>query len=534
MKKIIEKLGANKRYSTIALWIFFTLFSLIIFFLHYNFATAFSFVDEYTHYVAADYLAKGKFLYQDVFFQHQPLPVYLSFVIQQVLQPDTLYKLVIEHRLFIFAFSLIVDILLVLRFRFVGLGFVVVYELTKYYMFGNLFLGETFVSPILVYLLGLLWEKLQKRKLLFIDFIVVGIFTWFVIFMREPYTPAALLLFIFIMFGKGEYKPKFFSTILLIILSLLTLLTLSINSYITDLITVNFSGYAQHEIATSSLSYLGIFKILFYPFVIPFTGQWNEFRIILIFLDILFFVFVSIYLFGEKQKAKDRKFRIGNILLICLVLSFCAIRISDPGNLFYSSFHMLPWYAAFIMSIFLLANEIVFKKYLYTYKSLITIFIITTVSGIILFYPNSYMTRKFDREVLFTTNYARFYTIGNVMKILGDKDSTIFVDQWDSLIYWQAGLPSGYHYVFSYPVMGHFYKFNQARVDMFGRGEPDFYYTDCGKDVYSISFAPQEVMDTYAQLRLNGKPVCLYVKKALVPTISDKQWEEVATLGISR
>ena len=506
--------------SRLLLFAGFLFFSLVSLFLHYKFSTLFSFVDEYTHYVAADYMLNGKVLYQDIFFQHQPLPVYMSFVLQQILHPDTLYKLIIEHRLAVFAFSFLFNLLLVYRFRFVGLGFVVVYELTKYYLFGNLFLGETFIALPLVYLLGLVWEKWQHKKIHRWDYLVAGFFTWFILFTREPYVPTTLLLFFLLLIGKENKKDKISSLVLTTILSVLTVITLPVASYITDLIVTNFSGYIQHEVATNNIAGIGLLKIFFYPFIIFFVGEWNEFRWILIVLAVFFFVFITLYLSRKGDKWK--------VFLLFIILGSCAIRVSDPGVIFYEGFHMLPWYALFVMIIFLLWNEIKIKsKWFY-------LGILFGVSGIIFLSPHSYMRQEIKRDELFTNNYSRFYTIGTVIKTLGEPNQTVFADRWDSLVYWQAGLPSSYEYVFSYPVMDHVPQFKQARSDMFKQSPPDFYWYDCPKKVHAVSFTQKDIMKEYTQLHQNGKPVCLYVKESVLSKISADKWKQVSTLGFYR
>jgi len=119
------------------------LFLLIISVVYYKLAVSYSFIDEFNNYLAGYFLLQEKVLYTQIFFQHNMLMAYISEIIQFLLHPDSLYKLVIYHRLFVLVFALIWDIFFVIRFRYIGLLFAILFEISKYFLFGNLFLAES-------------------------------------------------------------------------------------------------------------------------------------------------------------------------------------------------------------------------------------------------------------------------------------------------------------------------------------------------------------------------------------------------------
>ena len=190
------------------------LFFILVVYVYYKESVSFSFIDEYNNFLAGYFLLKGKTLYSQIFFQHQPFMAYISFVLQRVLHPDTLYKLVMYHRLTIIVVAFLFDLLLVYRFRFIGLGFAVIFELTKYYLFGSTFLAESIVVYPLVYLAGLAWEVLQKRRIASWEIWLGSLFTFFVIFMREPYIPTAIGLFVILLTTKQSMKIKLGAVVL--------------------------------------------------------------------------------------------------------------------------------------------------------------------------------------------------------------------------------------------------------------------------------------------------------------------------------
>src|SRR3989344_780100 len=117
---------------------------------------AFGCFDDCFNYMAGHFLLAGKRLYTDIFFNHQPLPAYISAIIQWVSKPEGIYLLIHQHRMFLVYFSIFMNVLLVLRFGLVVFGFSVLYETTKGYVFGERFLAEALIVYPLVYLLGLL------------------------------------------------------------------------------------------------------------------------------------------------------------------------------------------------------------------------------------------------------------------------------------------------------------------------------------------------------------------------------------------
>jgi len=138
------------------------LFLLFISKKYYDQATSFAFVDEYDNIAVAHQMIKGKKLFSEVFHNRQIGPVYLSYAIQLITKPQTLYQLIAVHRLFIIAISFIFSILLLFRFGLLGLGFPILFEPIKYYFHGNLFLGESMIVYPIIYLVLLLFEKNKK------------------------------------------------------------------------------------------------------------------------------------------------------------------------------------------------------------------------------------------------------------------------------------------------------------------------------------------------------------------------------------
>lgn len=485
---------------------------------------AFGCFDQCFNFVAGYFMLKGKALYSQIFFNHQPLMAYLSYFVQTIFKPTTLYHLVLFHRLFILFFSLMADVFLIFRFRWPALGFVLFYEATKFYLFGNSFLPEALIIYPLVFLLGLVWEKLKETQLSDFDYLLAGIATWLVVFLALPYLPVALLLLGLIYFlNKPTKKAKAILLLSFFLPSLFILTLVPLKDYLFDLFVVNRQMVINEARATGMVG-LGIIKVFFYPLHILTKGEMNFFRTILIPLDIILLISAGLI------AVKFRKLKI--ILFLFTILACSLSRFVPPGKVFYESFHLLPWYALFLFSIFLLLKEI-FLLYWSSNKAFPVAFLITII--IIFAYltnsPSWFVWEKIDPHEEFYTNYTHYYVYGNAIKLLAKPNDTLFLDLWDDLIYWQAGLDSPYQYSLYTPVMTKSPRFQEARLRMFQENPPDFYYHFCDKETILSSLLPEENKEDYLQIFSNSYPTCFYIKKSKLDTISQQQWESVRELG---
>jgi hypothetical protein len=447
--------------------------------------------------------------------------VYLSFVVQKIALPQDLYQLVVSHRMFIGLFSVLMSSILIVRFRWVAVWFVLIFELTKYYLFGNLFLAESLVAYLLVYMVGIAWLKFHQKELPSkIDLITVAVSTWMVAFLREPFIPLAGLMFLFIFFDKNHLKTKVLCIAGMMLSALWMISTVIFEDYFFNMFILNFGGYIQEELGSKGVAGIGALKIIFYPIYIFIGGLSTDFRIILLLLSCVFVISIGFLLIRKKYSL---------VIAIFAVLSLANIRFRDPGSEFYSGFHMLPWYALYIfITLFLveyLRKATKLKWYMYIVGVMVIGVLLVAVKS-----PYSTIIRDVDRYEEFSTNYGRFYVNGEVINILSDADDKVFVDDWDTLVYWQTGLDSSYTYAMYFPVMNSVDKFSTEREKMFMKTPPEFYYTDCGQNK-NRNPLPSQIQNQYINLYFDNEETCLYVLKSKAVTITAQQWEKINEFG---
>lgn len=517
----------DKRILKIPFWItIFLALTLVLYWtarVSYQRIGVFGCFDQCFNFVAGYFMLKGKLLYSQIFFNHQPLMAFLSYWIQKITQPVSLYHLVLYHRLFVLFFSLAMDFLLILRFREKGIAFVLFYETTKFYLLGNFFLPESLIAYFLAFNCGLLLESFLKKNLSIFDYLLAAFFTWAIIFLGVPSLPPALLLYGLILFytRSVSYRKRLPSIGLFLILTSLILVNLPIKDYLFDLFRANYQFVSNETRATGTVG-LGILKVFFYPFLIFFIGKSNLFRLALIGLSGIFCLQVYWQIFKLKK--------LGWVVVIFILLGLSALRYVEPGTVFYEAFHQLSWYSIFLVIVigwlFEMLNHQHFKK--------ISIFLMLSLFSLWLyvsFSTKSFLWEKVNLEQEFTVNYAPYFAYGNIVKILAQPGDTLFLDQWDDLIYWQSGLDSAYQYSLYTPAMTKFNRFTKARLEMFETNPPDFYYSYYGASENCAPLFPEKMKNEYLQLFFANNPTCLYLKKTKLAEISDLQWQEVKKLG---
>lgn len=501
-----------KRYLLPILLLLLVVFYGVLYKIYIPRVNAFGCFDDCFNFMGGYFLLHGKRLFSEIFYNHNPLMAYVSFLVQYFSHPQSLYELVLRHRQFLLLFSFAFGVLLTVRFRLKAFMFIIMYELTKFYLFGDRFLAEAFVIYPLVYLLGLAWDKFNKIKLNKTDYILAAIFSWFIIFAREPVVPAVLLLFGFIIYSKKWKKNLLLPVSIFTVLSIGTLLLHNIPEFFFNVVTTN-SGIS-FAAETQGILGIGIIKIFLYPILLFFGGVWGEFRIVITALSALF-ICSSAFLVWKKMTK--------HVLFLWIHLGLLNIRYVEPGKVFYGAFHLLCWYGVFVFSTALMIATI-YKKSKQAGLVLGLLFISILVFHIVS--PSSFLHDKVDTQTEFINNFGIPLQVGNVVNSLSNPNDTLFLDGTDDIIMWVAKRYSSYKYSWYTSVMPNFKKYTDARTEMFVKNPPDFYYGTCIGDKDPVRTLPPG--DAYIRLYNDDKPSCLWVRDTKIRSITDEQWKKAA------
>lgn len=474
--------------------------------------TAFGCMDDCNNFMGGYFLLHGKVMFSQIFFNHAPFMAHISELIFWIAKPQNLYEIILRHRQFVLLFGFLAEALLIVRFGWVVLPFALVYELTKFYLAGDRFLAEGLIVYPLVYMGGVVYEKIFKKHVLRLDYFVVAISLWFVVFIREPYAPLALLLFVSLLWNKKEWSIKRWAVAFFFVSLLLTLFSYNVKEFFYNVFYVNQTTIAA-ENADSGVFGVNLYKTILYPIIIFFQGEWNFIRYVEMGLSAVFLFVNAIFLWKKQWKW---------ILYLWIVLAISNIRLVRPGHEFYGAFHLLPWYSLTIFMTLLMLKKIWNWQKAFGVIGYIGIFVIICY---VLFSKGSYVYDKIDEQTEYITNYGNVLQVGNVVNALSNPSQTLFLDGSDDAIYLVAKRYSPYQYSWYTSLMPQYEKYTKARNEMFAENPPDFYYIACRgeKDVKGI---PLVVEHSYTRLYNLKDLSCLWVKNSVISSITAAQWQK--------
>lgn len=515
MKKVIKAVSMKWIIRFLPLLLMIPIY-MILYKIYIPRVNAFRCFDDCNNFMRGYFVLQGNYLFSEVFSGHQPFGFYLSTIIQAITSPQNIFELVLRHRQFILLFGFFFNIILILRFGLKVLLFTIIFEFSKFYIFGDRFLGDGMIVYLFIYLGGLVFLKLEKKKIHSIDYILAPIFCWLIIFTRSPYVPAAIFTYLFFLWSCPLKTIAKNSLILFVGLSLFTILVHDVNEYFFNVVVFNYQANLPAE-GKSGMFGPNMIQSFLYPLYIFFYGPLNIFKALLIGVNVVFLtLFVGLI--------RSRKYML--TLFIFIALGLVNIRIVVPGKVFYSAFHMLPWYGFFVFTtVFLL-----FRKKSNKYIFYLSFFILLGSFMYFIFSPSYFAKEKINQHTEFMTNYGYILQEGEVIRALAIPTDTLFLDGSDDLIYWQAKLPSSYKYSWYTSSMPAFKRYTDARLEMFQKAPPVFYreFGSCPKKTeMSESYKlPDFIKNQYVRLYGFGKPSCIFVRKDKIPQISDKQWQK--------
>ena len=479
----------------------------------YNRLGVFGCGDECINYTAAYFLKMGKPLYAQIFFNRQPFMAYASLAVQWVTRPESLYKLVLYHRLAIMVYAFMMGLFLIWRFRIPALLFLVLYEGTKFYVYGYQFIGEAVIVYPLVYAAAVVWQSFQRKKTWSLDWYLVPLSIALVFWTREPYIPVAVGILAAFVYVKRKDVKVYISIFLSALFCITPYLIIPIHEYARQVIEVNA------RVASSALDLKSLLYAFAYPVVIFFSGKQTFFREI----EIGIMVFVGTALYLQTKAAKNH---VPNLVMFG-ILGLAAIRSVAPGVMYFEAFHMLPWYGLACLICVLFVDSIVHHRA----KKIVTV-------GFILFAlwafaaPSAFIWEKVDKQVEFESQYAKYSHYSQAIKLLTTQGQKIFLDMWDDVIYWESMRDSSYPYSLYIPVAAGISPYKEARMSMLRETPPDIYYS-CPQLQSAYNSLPSDIELNYTQLLTQGAPSCLYVRNALIADLSSAKREALSNLGFT-
>lgn len=487
-----------------------------------NHAFSLSFVDEQDNFAIGDWLLRGKILYKDIFINHQPVPPILSAVIQKSTHPNSIFLLVKRHREMMLLISAISFILLTLRFGYPAFIMSILYELFKYILLGNAFLSESLsVFPVL-YLTGILYElAVQKNKSLHkIDLFVIPLSLLGILFNLLPLTPFVAVSFLYILITIPKLqKKRLVITAIAITTAFLLFLSrfIDLGWYLHDNVLINILYFIPQEKAIPLVVTLG--RIFLFPLLL-FTQPHKD-------LYLLFQILSGAYILSLAHIIYQKKYLLA--LTSYLIVIMLNLRPLPLGEI-YTGFHFLPLFSAFAFLTILQVKTVQIKiHHLVQNIGKILIYILFVLAAYSFGYRE--LIPQTNPASNWYINYSPFFDYGETLRLLSHPTDTLMIVPDAPLIYWQSRLFPSQRYYFVYGFIEYSPPLRKDVVSSLLKNPPTFIYIE--RDLYGYSMLAPFFKD-YVQINHRNVPPRLYVRKAKLPDISNKQWHEVEKLGFSK
>lgn len=482
-----------------------SVFAINYFYLNQIFAI--HFVDEEDNLVLGHFLLNGQKLYSDLFSHHQPLAYILSAGCQLLTAPENIFMLIKRHREFMIAWSVLWSTVLIWRFRERTIIPLIIYETSKFFLLGSLFLSESLaVYPILFLILFLLEEKKPKT----LEFIIAGFSMGFSALMLAPAWPLlAAYFFLLIWIKKINLKQIIYLILAGLTPIFIALPFIDLQHYFRNVFYINFKYYIPQS-GEEKLPMSGI-KAFLSPITAVITPTPLEsFGTILKAVAVFFVLTVAILV-------KTKKFK--SLILIITILTLSNIRYYSPGLQYYAGFHLLIWYALFIFFSFYFVWD--FTKKLNNTKLKTALVILVIAATVISIFASKQLFKKRGMDHDYYVNYSRQQAFGQAIRIMHDENDTLFVIPDDWLLYFQGDIKNNNRMVNFYGWMSLVWELNDPVVEKFKTDPPEFFYCDCDEktvEAYSLD---------YTQMIRDGAKTHLWVLNSKYNSLTDTQKDQL-------
>lgn len=461
------------------------------------------FVDEEGNLVLGHFLLQGQKLYSDLFSHHQPLAYILSAGFQLITQPDSIHQLIKRHRELMILYSVFWSGVLIWRFKEKIILPLIVYEISKFYLLGQLFLSESLAIYPIFYLTLFLFGK-QKPKTR--EFAIVGLLISFSALLLAPVWPFMALYSLFLYFlKKPNIKQIGFLLAAGIVPILVALPFIDIYYYFRNVFYINFKYYIPQS-GEEKFPFNLIKAFLSPVTAVINSSSFSSSGFILKIVSIPFFVSL-VYLIVK------RKFKF--LIIFLTLLTFSNFRYFALGLQYYAGFHLLIWYGLFIMLSFYF-----FADFLNQLKSKnLRIFLIAGILvclGVITYSARD-LFNKNNMDYDYYVNYSQQFAFGEVIKAMRGPGDTLFVipDEW--LLYFQGDVKNNNRMVNFYGWMSLVWELNDPVVEKFKTDPPTFFYCNCDEKVV-LSYS-----EDYHQMIRDGSKTPLWVLNEKFSTLKEEQ-----------
>jgi len=495
----------------------------------YSHTQSFYFEDETEHIAPAWMMMKhGSKLYEDLSTNHQPLPILTSRAFLSLVSFNSLYLLVERMRILMMGVSFLGAVLLTWRFGVRGLVSSVLVESVKFYLFGYHLLAESLIVYPVMYLVGVLAEKVvdKKSKVSVFEGLLVGLSVFWVGFNWLPAWPFLILMTFWYLKGADKSISKWVG-IGLVSPTLLMFSRISLAGWWQETVVNLWKYFLPFEYGKRGLvEYL---KMGMYPLL----GFLKLGKAIPTHIAGVFLVFALGGLM-IMAKSRNRKLMEIKLLILYLLIILLNLRVDTMDIGFYTAFHVLPQFAGLTMvGVGMAFNGLGgLKKIADKVQYWIMVMVIGGVMIGVLVVNTRWWGGTNDKMNENYIQYDKFQSVGSAIKSIKDDDDTLLVGPLHGFIYVMADTPMAGRQNAYLPWAYRSPALRKEFEDMMKKRAPSFiYFSEDRSNPYYVALESNYLVDYERIDRVDGGKTDLNISKGFISDENKIDWKRFEELG---
>lgn len=478
-------------------------------YLAYNYSQSERFGDETAHFIGGHFILQGKRIYQDLQFNHQPLPYFFSTAAELFTQPKNLYLFIARQREAVFIYAAIWNIIYYFAFGPIFILFTVLFEIIKYFFQGYKVLNETIAVYPLVYMFGVTVESfLFKKKPLKISLIIFSISSFIVTFSLLPLWIVIIFLYGMLLYSLKKNRLLWkYAVLPLFVLTTILSYFVSFPHLIKETVINNFIYFLPNS--GGNISYVKMIFLPFASFFPPYSPQK---------IQVALFILFSI---GSCVVAFKKRLLLKYLLVLLVIILTNFFRVDDYT---FSNFHLLPWLGG-VMAVEMFWIKIAKEKLIIL--SVFTVFLLIAAAPQLL--------EKKNLATEFFINYSESESYGNAIRVMKNPKDRMLALPNDTLVYWVAEIDVPTRVLEYYPWVYHIPEYNEELIELFKNNPPEFVLNIGLDPMHKTEEYILSTLETnYQNLYHTGNPSRLYVLKNRLKEVSNKQWTKLKEMLYSK
>lgn len=489
---------------------------------------SFRFGDESEHLTPGWMMAKwGTKLYTELSTNHQPIPILTSLVFFKTVKYPNLFMLIERIRQFMLAISFIGALVLVIKFRLVGLISALLIGTVAFWLLGFHVLAESLTLYPTIFIMGItvkhiFWRN-QQMSTIFqtTENILFGLCIFLIGFSLLPSWPF-LIISSTVYFFLIDARSRKVTVLSAAIPTVLLFLIIDLKEWFNDTVITNLKYFIPYEAEANNFK--SYFAILTFPFLslLKPTGPVAKYFLFLTLISINAATVILI-------KSEQRVFTVLKFLLVYALVILLNLRVPKIDIGFYTAFHVLPQLGAFTILAILLTKLAIDEIGNKPKQKTVFLFVSGSLILATLFSNTAWWRETKDKMEEHFIQYGEIQSLGSALNKLKLENDRFLVGPLEGLLNIASELPvAGRQNAY----LDWSYRSEESRRNLnslMNDNPPTFVYFPEGGPYFDLLEPILNLKYTRLE-RFDGGLTYAYILNSEINKRSKKQWQEFEDL----